>query len=165
VGLLTLMGRAGRTSFAPPRARHLVAAALLAAGCATSPDVSRYPHKDCAAYLHARKEFTASINWCVRYTEVRNDAMEVRVSWEVVRLEGEVDTIFQLTDDGNLRMYLTDESGQRYDHVRVSGAALGTTHRLGSLREGSFFFPLRGRHSRNFLFHDDENGIALRIRR
>lgn len=146
-------------------ASNLVAVALLVAGCATAPGVSRYPQDDCAVYSHARNEFKARIKWCVRYAEVRDDAMEVRVSWEVVSLEGTVDTIFQWADESNPRMYLTDEIGQRYDHARVSGAALGSVHQAGSLREGSFFFPLRGQRARSFLFHDDENGIALRIRR
>ena len=146
-------------------ASYLVAVALLVAGCATSPGVNRYPQDDCAAYLHAKKEFKAGIKWCVRHAEVRDDAMEVRVSWEVVSLVGKVDTIFQLTDDSNSRMYLTDEFGQRYDHVHVSGAAQGSSYQAGSVREGSFFFPLRGQQARSFLFHDDENGIALRIRR
>ena len=91
--------------------------------------------------------------------------MEIRVSWEVVTLEGKVDTIFQLTDESNPHMYLTDEFGQRYDHVRVSGAALGSTHQAGSLREGSFFFALGHNRAGSFLFHDDENGVALRVRR
>ena len=142
-----------------------MATALLAAGCASIPHAIRYPQNDCASYFHARKEFKASITWCVRYAEVRDDAMEVRVSWEVMRLEGDIDTIFQLTDEGNPRMYLTDEFERRYDHIRASGAALGATYQPGSLREGSFVFPLHGRQSRSFLFHDDENGIALRISR
>ena len=91
--------------------------------------------------------------------------MEVRVSWEVVTLEGKVDKIFQLTDESNPHMYLMDELGRRYDHFRVSGAALGSTHHTGSLREGSFFFPLSRERARSFLFHDDENGVALRVRR
>jgi hypothetical protein len=162
--MLLATRQGGGTVFAWPGASNLIAAALVA-GCAASPGVSRYPQDDCAAYLHAGNEFKASIKWCVRYAKVRDGTMEVRVSWEVVRLEGKVDTIFQLTDESNPRMYLTDEFGQRYDHVRVSGAALGSSHQAGSLREGSFFFPLSHERARSFLFHDDENGIALRIRR
>jgi hypothetical protein len=144
---------------------HLVALALLAAGCAASPAIVRYSQDDCTAYLHARNEFRASIKWCLRYAEVRDGTMEVRVSWEVTRLEGKVDTIFQLTDESNPHMYLTDEFGRRYDHVRVSGAAQGSSHQAGSLREGSFFFQLGHERARSFLFHDDENGVALRFRR
>jgi hypothetical protein len=146
-------------------ASNLVAVALLVAGCATAPAVSRYPQDDCAIYVHVKREFKAAIKWCVRYAEVRDDTMEVRVSWEVVSLDGTVDTIFQWTDESNPRMYLTDEFGDRYDHVRVSEAAQGSAHQAGSLREGSFFFALRGRRARSFLFRDDENGTALRIRR
>ena len=144
---------------------HLVALALLAAGCAASTAVVRYPLDDCAAYSHAKNEFKASVKWCLRYAEVTDSVMEVHVSWEVVTLEGKVDTIFQLTDESNPHMYLTDEFGQRYDHVRVSGAALGSTHQAGSLREGSFFFQLGHERARSFLFHDDENGVALRFHR
>jgi hypothetical protein len=143
---------------------RLMAVALLVTGCATSPEVQRRAQLDCATYVHAKKEFKARINWCVRYAEVRDDALEVGVSWEVVRLEGDMGTIFQWSDEGNRRMYLTDEFGRRYDHDRVAGAALGSAHRAGSSRHGSFFFPLHGRQARSFLFHDEENGIAVRVR-
>lgn len=146
------------------RGWNVVAIALVGAGCATSPAVSRYPQNDCAGYVYSKKEFKADVNWCVHYAEVRDDAMEVRVSWEIVKLRGTVDSIFQLTDENNPTMYLTDEFGHRYDHTRVSGAALGSAHRAGSLREGSFFFPPPRQGARSFLFHDDENRVALRFR-
>ena len=162
---MTAVRQRGAVAFDRPGPLHLIALVLLGVGCAALPAVVRYPQDDCAAYLHARDEFKASIRWCLRYAEVREGAMEVRVSWEVVTLEGKVDTIFQLTDESNPHMYLTDEFGQRYDHVRVSGAALGSTHLAGSLREGSFFFPLGHNRAGSVLFHDDENGVALRVRR
>lgn len=142
----------------------LIAAALIAAGCATSPTFSGYPQNACTPYVHAKKEFKADITWCVRYVEVRDDVMEVRVSWELVRLQGKVDTIFQISDEDNPKMYLTDEFGNRYDHSRVSGAAKGRHYPAGSLQNGSFFFPLPRAGVRMFRFHDDENGVMLPIR-
>lgn len=142
----------------------LITAALIAAGCASAPTFSRYPQNACTPYAHAKKEFKADISWCVRYVEVRDDVMEVRVSWELVRLQGQVDTIFQITDEDNAKMYLTDEFGNRYHHSRVSGAAKGRDYRVGSLQDGSFFFPLPRAGARAFRFHDDENGVTLQIR-
>jgi hypothetical protein len=141
----------------------VLAVALVVAGCAT-PAVSRYPQNDCVAYAYAKREFKADVKWCIHYAEVRGDALEVHVSWEIVKLAGKVATIFQLTDEGNPTMYLTDASGYRYDPTRVSGAALGGAHRAGSLQSGSFFFPPPRAGARSFLFHDDENGVALRVR-
>jgi hypothetical protein len=141
-----------------------VATSFVIAACTTSPAFNRYPQTACAQYVHAKKEFKADVNWCVRYVEVRGDAMEVRVSWELLKLRGSHDSVFQITDEYNPRMYLTDEFGQRYDHTRVSGAALGSRYQLGSTQSGSFFFPLPRAGARTFLFHDDENGVRLQLR-
>lgn len=141
-----------------------LAASFAIAACTTLPAFNRYPQTACAQYVHAKKEFEASVNWCVRYVEVRGDAMEVQVSWELVKLRGTLDTIFQITDEYNSRMYLTDEFGQRYEHTRVSGAALGSRYQVGSTQSGSFFFPSPRAGARTFLFHDDENRVRLQLR-
>jgi hypothetical protein len=132
--------------------------------CTTVPLASRHPQTACARYVHVKKEFSADIIWCARYVELRGDVMEVHVSWEILRLDGSTDAIFQITDEYNARMYLTDEAGWRYDHSRVSGAALGSRHRPGSVQSGSFSFPLPKAGARTFQFHDDENGVQLDLR-
>lgn len=137
---------------------------FVGAGCTTAPSAAQYPQQSCTAYTHAKKQFTARVNWCIRYVEVRNDVMEVRVSWEVVKLQGNVNTIFQITDKDNRNMYLLDEFGNRYDHNLVSGAAGGVVHDQGSVQIGTFFFSPPTGAARNFRFHDDDNGVALEIR-
>ena len=140
-------------------------ALLVAAGCASPSLFSRYPQQACADYVHTKKEFTARINWCVRDVELREDAMEVRVSWQVVGLEGSVARIFQASDQNNRRMYLLDEFGGRYDHNGVSGAAKGNImHKEGSFQTGSFLFSPPRSAARTFHFHDDDNGVVLEIR-
>jgi hypothetical protein len=150
----------------PFLAACLVLACAVAGGtsCTNVPLASRHPQAACARYVHAKKEFSADIHWCARYVELRGDVMEVHVSWEILRLAGSTDAIFQITDEHNARMYLTDEAGRRYDHSRVSGAALGSRHRPGSVQSGSFFFPLPKAGARTFQFHDDENGVRLELR-
>lgn len=141
-----------------------VATAVLVAACATAPAVIRYPQSACTQYLHVKKEFTADIHWCARYVEIRGDQMEVQVSWEIMKLQGGPETVFQITDEFNPRMYLTDEIGRRYDHTRVSGAALGSRYQAGSAQRGSYFFPLPAAGARTFQFHDDENRAKLELR-
>ena len=141
-----------------------VATSFVIVACTTAPAFNRHPQTACTQYVHATKEFKAGVNWCVRYVEVRGDAMEVRVTWELVKLHGSLDAVFQITDEYNPRMYLTDEFGHRYDHTRVSGAAMGSRYQVGSTRSGSFFFPLPRAGARTFQFHDDENGVRLPLR-
>ena len=140
------------------------AASFAIAACTTAPAFNRFPQTACTHYVHAKQAFKADVNWCVRYVEVRGDEMEVTVSWELVKLRGSVDAVFQITDEFNSRMYLTDEFGHRYDHTRVSGAALGSRYQAGSTQSGSFFFPLPRAGARTFVFHDDENGVRLPLR-
>ena len=148
---------------------HLAAAGVLAASvastsCMHAPPANRQTQSACTQYVHAKKEFKADINWCARYIDLRGDTMEVGVTWELVRLQGRTDAIFQITDESNSRMYLIDESGRRYDHTGVSGAALGRRHTPGSMQSGSFFFPVPRAGARSFQFHDDENGVRLELR-
>ena len=145
-------------------AASAVATSFVIVACTTVPAFNRYPQTACTQYVHATKEFRAEVNWCAHYVEVRGDATEVRVSWELVKLHGSLEAVFQITDESNPRMYLTDEFGHRYDHTHVSGAALGSRYQVGSTQGGSFFFPLPRAGARTFLFHDDENGVRLPLR-
>ena len=142
----------------------VLAASVASASCMHAPPAKRQPQSACTRYVHAKTEFKADINWCARYIELRGDTMEVGVTWELLRLQGRTDAIFQITDESNARMYLIDESGRRYDHTGVSGAALGSRHTPGSMQSGSFFFPLPSAGARTFHFHDDENGVRLELR-
>jgi len=99
----------------------------------------------------------ATVRWCVESIEVPEQGdMLFIVAWHL-------DTrfshgqIIKESDEGNVLMYLTDNLGNRYDHVAVGGAARDQTKVgfPGTTLRGEFWFPLPKPGAVEFIFHDD----------
>ena len=99
-----------------------------------------------------------SVDFCVVRIEVdRNGYLLVTVSWTAhMPPEG---WIKKGSDVDNLNMYMTDEFGNRYDHIGLSGAA-GTVYLFtfdGETAFGSYIFPPIRSGGHIISFHDDDN--------
>lgn len=102
-------------------------------------------------------EFAAAqIEFCVISIEVdRNGFMTFIVTWTAY-MPPRV-TIRKGADESN--MYLTDELGNRYDHIATSGSA-GSEFNFalsGDTTQGVFIFPRARPDATIFTFHDDDN--------
>jgi hypothetical protein len=99
-----------------------------------------------------------SIDFCVVRIEVdRNGYLLVTLSWTAHMPPA--GWIKKGSDVDNLNMYLTDEFGNRYDHVGLSGAA-GTVYLFtfdGETAFGSYIFPPIRSGGHIISFHDDDN--------
>jgi len=119
--------------------------------------IGRYPQSSCVSYAGMYISLnggSAFYNWCVVYVEITTNSMEVRVSWTVTQLSGHYTKPSTQYDTG---LYLTDNLGNRYDHTAVSDAAYGGQWGVGTVNNGSFFFPLPAPGARTFLLHDDSD--------
>jgi hypothetical protein len=99
-----------------------------------------------------------SVDFCVVRIEVdRNGYLLVTVSWTAhMPPEG---WIKKGSDVDNQNMYLTDEFGNRYDHIGLSGAA-GNVYQFtfdGETAFGSYIFPPIRSGGHIITFHDDDN--------
>jgi ankyrin repeat protein len=104
--------------------------------------------------------------WCVPAVVVNEDGqMEVRVRWTGLGLfHSSVD---KGSDAGNRNMYLTDDLGNRYDHVETWGAAAEETRLSDRYPSalGTFIFPPAKPGASVFTFHDaDQNRTIENIK-
>lgn len=106
---------------------------------------------------------------CLWSVEVRTDGrMQFNFRWGAVHVKGTgYDFLIKYSDEGNRNMYITDDLGNRYDHVEIGGAAQGE-HRMyeGQFVEGWFLFEPAKPGITAFTFHDDDqhktfDGIVL----
>jgi len=106
---------------------------------------------------------------CLWSVEVRTDGrMQFNFRWSAVHVKGTgYDFLIKYSDEGNRNMYITDNLGNRYDHVEIGGAARGD-HRMyeGQFVEGWFLFEPAKPGVTSFVFHDDDqhktfDGIVL----
>jgi hypothetical protein len=89
-----------------------------------------------------------------------NGYMQFNFAWSVDLLGGR-DYIVKYSDAGNRNMYLTDNQGNRYDHVAVGGAAEGGRLYDGQPIYGWFLFPPAQKVATIFTFHDGDQGLLL----
>jgi hypothetical protein len=63
-------------------------------------------------------------------------------------------------DRDNCNIYLTDDSGFRYDHLGTGGDAFRSVDiRDGEVAAGWFLFPVAQPSAAYFVFHDDDNQV------
>jgi LysM repeat protein len=66
------------------------------------------------------------------------------------------------SDVGNLNMNVTDNLGNRYDHIALYGiAGQDAALRDGQSGYGSYLFPAAQPGASSFTFHDDDQAIAI----
>jgi hypothetical protein len=98
------------------------------------------------------------VDFCVVRIEVdRNGYMLFNVTWTAHMPS--YGTITKGSDVGNRNMYLTDELGNRYDHIGLSGAAAMeyNFNFEGATTSGAYIFPPAHPGAHIFTFHDDDN--------
>lgn len=98
---------------------------------------------------------------CLWSVEVRDDGrMQLNFRWSAAHVKGtRWDYLIKYCDEGNRNMYITDNQGNRYDHVEIGGAARGD-HKMyeGQSVEGWFLFEPAKPGATAFTFHDDDQG-------
>jgi hypothetical protein len=91
--------------------------------------------------------------------------LHVAYVWQVSNSERASCPEYNITigsDAQNTNMYLTDELGNRYDHVRAGGAAAREkTMEPNVAQEGWFLFPAPRPGAQVLAFRDDDNGMAI----
>lgn len=100
------------------------------------------------------------INECVTSVSVNQDgAMRFDFSW-IALLEPDVEEISILSDQWNKNMHLTDDMGNRYDHIQVGGSASRDVTLTNNERaDGWFLFPVAKPGARDFIFHDGDYNV------
>jgi len=64
--------------------------------------------------------------------------------------------------EGNANMYVTDDSGQRYDHIAVGGGASEDKPMMPNMAQGGWFlFPPPAEGAGVLAFHDDDTGSTI----
>lgn len=99
---------------------------------------------------------------CVDNVVVKPDGyMEFNIVWGVT-LSGRVNRAIKHPDTGNPNMYVTDNLGNRYDHVEVGGAAAELTTLLHTQTAwGWYLFPPARPGATEFAFHDDDQHVQV----
>jgi serine/threonine protein kinase len=96
---------------------------------------------------------------CVtRVTVFSDGSMRFDFSWTADIEDGLVVT--KGSDRDNRNIYLTDDSGFRYDHLGTGGdASRSVDIRDGETAAGWFLFPVAQPSASYFIFHDDDNHV------
>ncbi len=85
----------------------------------------------------------------------------VQVTWSFGAIPRRA-TVIKKSDQGNRNMYLTDDLGNRYDHLAGGGAAYSrVTMADGVPQPGWFEFPAPALGATAFRLHDDDQGLVL----
>ncbi len=94
---------------------------------------------------------------CVQSVEVLPDGrMRFNITWTA--FIGEQYQVPKGSDKGNRNIYLTDDTGKRYDHISSGGDANNEIIlRNGISVKGWFIFPIPKSEANYFIFHDDDN--------
>lgn len=96
---------------------------------------------------------------CVSSVMVLPDGkMQFNFSW-TAHVEDQFE-VHKSSDRNNTNIYLTDNLGNRYDHVETGGDAdRDVTLINGQIAEGWFIFPAPLPEAENFILHDDDNSV------
>lgn len=98
---------------------------------------------------------------CVTGVRIRFDGqMYFDYRWSVEFLDPNVTSIYKNSDANNFNMYITDNLGNRYDHVDTGGAAATLVYFYPwgpTSADGWFMFPAKRTGATIFAFHDDDN--------
>jgi hypothetical protein len=102
---------------------------------------------------------SASFSWCVEYVEIHKDGSMIFVmSWKLVDFSEGLTSITKRSDVNNSNMYLTDNLGNRYDAVIVSGdAAHDIIMQKDVTYYGTYTFRPPKPNANRFTFHDDDS--------
>ncbi|MEM7035308.1 MAG: hypothetical protein AAF629_37560, partial [Chloroflexota bacterium] len=97
---------------------------------------------------------------CITTIAIRPDGtMQVNIFWAVQNLNQNV-TITKFSDVDNTNIYLTDNFGNRLDHIGGGGAMSQQVNiDNGESVEGWFLFPALDAQATSFIFHDDDNQV------
>lgn len=91
-------------------------------------------------------------------TVLQDGKLKVFMSWSV----SGISSTFGVTvadDSENHNMYLTDDMGNRLDHIETGGGTDETVSLFnGQNKQGWFLFSAPDANSTFYLFHDDDNG-------
>lgn len=121
--------------------------------------VGDYPVGGCGS---ANMSQGGQLKFCVTGVTVNiNRHLIFSVTWKLSNLPGGF-SVSKRSDEGNRKMYLTDNLGNRYDHVAGGGAAY-TSVGVGDgvPVSGWFDFGSSAIGAFTFAFHDDDNGILI----
>jgi hypothetical protein len=102
------------------------------------------------------------LDFCVTGITVNNERhMIFNVTWTLSDIPGGF-TVTKRSDQGNKIMYLTDNLGNRYDHIAGGDAAYASVVITdGNPVSGWFEFGQPPVGAFGFGFHDDDNGIVI----
>ena len=103
---------------------------------------------------------------CVTSVQIRLDGqMKFNIRWSVEFLNNAISWVCKGSDVGNPNMNATDNFGNRYDHVQLGGAAAQQTcFYRGSgpaFADGWYLFPTAKPGATVFIFHDDDQHVAI----
>ncbi len=106
---------------------------------------------------------SASFTWCVEYVEIHPDGSMIFVlSWKLLNMSEGITSVTKRGDVNNPNMYLTDNLGNRYDAITVSGeAAFDITMSKDVTYYGTFTFRPPKPGANRFVFHDDDTSKVI----
>jgi uncharacterized repeat protein (TIGR01451 family) len=122
-----------------------------------------YPTNRCTqSNLYIRGNYVGVMKTCVPSVEVKDDGyMQFNYTWTIDLISG-IPSIIKYDDADNPNMYITDNLGNRYDHVAVGGAAADTVTMYDNIPVYGWFLFIPARQSANtFEFHDDDQGTKI----
>ncbi len=120
-----------------------------------------YPVGGCVSYSIYKENNI--MDFCVVSVEIKlNGTMVFNVRW-TLSLADDI-SVTKKSDANNRKMYLTDNLGNRYDHIATGGSA---SHDVGmgngATQTGSFEFPRAKPGAVEFFFHDDNQPVTIGV--
>jgi hypothetical protein len=122
-----------------------------------------YSSGGCTDYVVVKRtptwDLSAGFHWCVDSVEIHRDgSMMFVVSWQLTNFSEVITEVTKRGDANNPNMYLTDNLGNRYDALSVSGeGAKDIRMEKGNTYYSTFIFRPPKPGAYNFTFHDDDN--------
>ncbi len=122
-----------------------------------------YPVNLCTqSDLYIRGSYAGILEECVTSVDIRNNGyMQFNYTWYVDLIDS-IPSIIKYPDTDNPNMYITDNLGNRYDHVAVGGTAGQTvTMHDDTIVGGWFLFIPPKQPVTTFTFYDDDQNASI----
>jgi len=100
---------------------------------------------------------------CIVSVDVRAEGqLQFNFTWTAFVEGSGYDYLIKYSDQTNHNMYITDDLGNRYDHIETGGEA-GREVKIwhGQTVSGWFLFPPAQTGATSFVFHDDDQHVAF----
>ena len=120
-----------------------------------------YPYSQNCMVIVVQEQPKVELHECITSITVQPDGkLMVNMEWKTVSQSSSYGVSVQ-ADKNNDHMYLTDDLGNRLDHVATGGGTNQSAKLYdGQSKQGWFLFPKPDQSATVFYFVDEDNGVT-----